>query len=54
MPRINVGVLVKMLRSHVARLHEIYVDCKDIQICDRLMQQIIHIECIIAEMSAIV
>jgi len=53
MPRIRVDVLANMLRSHVARLHEIYVDCSNMGLCDRLMQQILQIEFILTELESI-
>jgi hypothetical protein len=53
MPKINKGVLVRMLQCHVARLHEIYVDEKDFGISDRLMNQILQIEYMIAELRTL-
>mgnify|MGYP003655162998 CR=1 FL=1 len=53
MPKIRIDVLVNLLRSHVARLHEIYVDCSNVEICDRLLKQILQMEFIITELRQI-
>ena len=54
MQHINVDALIKRLRQHCARLHEMYVDERDFGLCDRLLQQITNVESIIAELQTIV
>jgi len=53
MPRLNVEKLIQTLRSHCARLHEIYVDTTNIQISERLMSQIIYLENLLAQLETI-
>ena len=53
MPRLNVDKLIQTLRSHCARLHEIYVDTTNIQISERLMTQIIFLENLLAQLETI-
>jgi len=53
MPRLNVDTLIKLLRQHTARLHEIYVDCNNLVICDRLMMQIVTMEGMIVQLQTL-
>jgi len=53
MPKLNMDALIKRLRQHVARLHEIYVDCSNIGLSDRLMEQIVLIEASIVELRSL-
>jgi hypothetical protein len=54
MPKVNIKVLINILRQHVCRLHEMYVDEKDFGISERLMSEIIKIESVLAELQQIV
>ena len=54
MPKVNIKVLIKFLRQHVCRLHEMYVDEKDFGISEGLMSEIIKIEGVLAELEQIV
>ena len=51
MPKLILKNLIYMLRQHVTRLHEIYVDCTNFTISDRIQAQIMVIEAMIAELS---
>lgn len=54
MPKVNIKVLINILRQHVCRMHEMYVDEKDFGISERLMSEIIKIEAVLAELEQIV
>lgn len=50
MPRLRVNILIDRLRDLVCNLHNVYVSCNNIEISTALLQQIIHLEMIIAEL----
>lgn len=50
MPRLRVNRLIDRLRDLVSNLHDIYVACNNLEIATALLQQIIHLEMIIAEL----
>lgn len=50
MPRLRVNMLIDRLRDLVCNLHNVYVSCNNIEIATALLQQIIHLEMIIAEL----
>ena len=50
MPRLRVNILIDRLRDLVSNLHGIYVSCNNIEIATALLQQIIHLEMVIAEL----
>ena len=51
MPKLILKNLIYMLRQHVARLHEIYIDCNNFSLSDRLQAQVLVIEAMIAELA---
>jgi len=44
MPTLQIDILVKKLRLHVEELHDIYVKCKDIELSERLLDEVLLIE----------
>jgi len=50
MPRLRVNILIDRLRDLVSNLHGIYVSCNNIEISTALLQQIIQLEMVIAEL----
>jgi len=50
MPRLRVNRLIDRLRDLVSNLHDIYISCNNLDIATALLQQIIHLEMIIAEL----
>ena len=53
MPRLHIDILIKQLRQHTARLHEIYCDCNNLVLCDRLMMQIVTMEGMIVQLQTL-
>lgn len=50
MPQVRVDILIKRLKGIVARLHAVYISCNNFELAGAMLQQIISLEAMIAEL----
>lgn len=53
MPHLKIPALIDRLRSHAAELHSCYVDCKDFDLSDRLLDQVFQLENLIRTLEVL-
>jgi hypothetical protein len=53
MPHLRNDVLLEQLRDHAMELHDIYVQCKDISLSQRLLDEVLVIERMIKQIESI-
>lgn len=53
MPHLRNDVLVKQLRDHAMKLHDIYVQCRDIPLSGRILDQVFLIEDMIKQIESL-
>jgi hypothetical protein len=53
MPHLRNDVLLEQLRDHAMELHDIYVQCKDIVLSQRILDEVLVIERMIKQIESI-
>jgi hypothetical protein len=53
MPKLNIDILLEQLRNHALELHDIYVQCKDIELSQRILDEVFCIERMIKQIETL-
>ena len=53
MPHLRTDVLLSQLRDHAMELHDIYVQCKDISLSQRILDEVFVIERMIKQIESL-
>jgi len=54
MPHLRTDVLLEQLRDHAMELHDIYVQCKDITLSQRILDEVLVIERMIKQIETLI